>query len=339
MALFSFRSDRGQPEAALRNVRPEDGDRIRRILQTAFEDENERMGKRNTRLPVMTDRLLGYYVSRDPEISFVAEGSGGPMGFCLACRWGDVAWMGPIAILPPIQGRGLGRRLVEASMDAIRGRGVKTLGLETMPRSYRNLQFYTRLGMGVSGMTWDLSRYYAGDESGPAPVLGSEMQLGLRSVSRTSGAGRGRLMTDISTLSREAAEGLDYAHEVEVTLQHGLGDAFVAYSGQRPCGMAVVHTEPYARQEEEGTARVNIAVALPLEGEQTPGRALIASLERELLGRGVEAFIFRVPSSETGVLRWLISSGYRISHSDVRMCCEDLPERRNPAVMHLNKWE
>ncbi|MFO7767409.1 MAG: GNAT family N-acetyltransferase [bacterium] len=339
MALFSFRSDRRQPEAALRNVRDGDGDRIRRILQTAFEDENERMGMRTTRLPVMTDRLLGHYLSRAPQVSFVAEARGGPIGFCLACRWGDVAWLGPIAVLPPVQGRGVGRRLVEASVAALRDRGVKTLGLETMPRSYRNLQFYTELGMAVSGMTWDVSRYYGNDEGGPEPVLGPGAGVGLRSVAESSGGERGRLLEEVTRLSKRVSGALDYAGEVERTLDHRLGDAFVAYTGEVPCGFALVHTEPYAREEEPGTGRVNVAVALPLEGEETPGRALIAALERELIGEDIEALIFRVPSAETSMVRWLTGSGFRISHSDARMCFEDLPEERRPDVLHLNKWE
>ena len=131
------------------------------------------MGQKQTRLPTMTDQLLGYYLDRTPDYSFVAEKKGGLVGFCLVCRWGATAWMGPIAVLPPAQGTGIGRSMVEASIAALRNTGITTLGLETMPRSYRNLQFYSRLGLNFEQMTLDLSRVY---RNGPEVDNGRERQ-------------------------------------------------------------------------------------------------------------------------------------------------------------------
>ena len=224
-------------------------------------------------------------------------------------------------------------------MGALRELGVKTLGLETMPRSYRNLQFYTGMGMEVSGMTWDLSRYYGNDAGGPAPILGPAPDIALRSVSASKGAERDRLMETVARLSRVVSGALDYTHEVRSTLEHGLGDAVVGYRGDEALGFAVVHTEPYAREEEPGTARVNVVVVRPLEEGRPMGRGFIRSLEEEMIARGMEGFTFRVPARETGIARWLTGAGYRITHSDVRMCCSDLPEERRPGVLHMNKWE
>ena len=252
---------------SIRGVQREDADRIRRIMKVAFEDEYRRMGQKQTRLPTMTDQLLGFYLDRSPEYSFVAEKKGGPVGFCLACRWGTTAWLGPIAVLPPAQGTGIGRAMVDASITTLKDAGVTTLGLETMPRSYRNLQFYSQLGMRFEQMTLDMCHFYKNglsDEQAP----GSGPGLELETVAGTTGAERESALQAITALSGDVSEGLDYRPEVQLAEQHHLGEAVLAYLDGRPVGFAMIHTEPYAREEIHGTARVNTLLLVPPPGSE-----------------------------------------------------------------------
>jgi len=223
------------------------------------------MGMREIRLPTVSDELLGFMIDRCPEASFVAEGKGGIMAFSLACRWGTTAWLGPIAVLPPAQGQGIGRQLVNASRAVLDDLGVATVGIETMPRSYRNLQFYSRLGMAFECMTLDMSLTKTGLEAWSAETEGTE--LSIEALEPAPEQDRTRILDQVAVLSGRVAPGLDYRPEAVQTLNHRLGDAFVARIADVPVGFAVAHTVPYAREEMPGTARINtLVVAPPPEG-------------------------------------------------------------------------
>ncbi|MFC1544267.1 GNAT family N-acetyltransferase [Gemmatimonadota bacterium] len=344
MALLRSGTSRRNAETVIRTVRPSDAEAVRRVLQVAFADENRRMGLKDTRLPTIRDELLAFYLDRSPEASFVAEGRGGLFGFCLACRWGRVGWMGPIAVLPPAQGEGMGQRLIYASTTALREAGVRTLGVETMPRSYRNLQLYTRLGMRFGPMTFDLSRVWKGEE---APLMDSEEAGGrgivVQAVGPDGDAGeRERAMGIVARLSSEVAEGLDYRLEASTTLDHRFGMILLAGDGSGgDIGFAVVHTEPYAREEASGTARINTLVMAP--GPALDARAGFREFTKAILARlseaGLDAAIFRVTADQPIALETLQEMGFRITHSDVRLTYRDLPVRDRPGTVHLSKWE
>lgn len=326
----------------IRPLHKDDAGRVRRILQVAFEDEYRRMGQKSTRLPTMTGRLLDYYMGRTPHYSFAAEKKGGIIGFCLACRWGKTAWMGPVAILPPAQGSGIGRRLVERSTAELRGAGVTTLGVETMPRSYRNLQFYSGLGMVFAGMTLDLSRSSL-QKSERGGRQGGIEGLSLVVLSDLNDSERAEAFERIAEISDRVSPGLDYRPEAEATFRFQIGDVLLLFWHGQAAGFAVVHTQPYAKEEIAGTARVNTLLIKPSE-EGMPSvdrmcEGMILLTENWIISERYDAAIFRVPARYSNVRNCLMKRGYSISHSDIRMTYQDLKETDTPGTVHLSKWE
>jgi ribosomal protein S18 acetylase RimI-like enzyme len=85
----------------------------------------------------------------DPEGCFVAEEEGRVVGLVFSRTWGGVGWFGTFAVLLKYQGRGIGKRLIAASLDYLRqdpGR-VRVIGLETMPESPYSPGLYLRRGL------------------------------------------------------------------------------------------------------------------------------------------------------------------------------------------------
>lgn len=326
----------------IRPLHKDDAGRIGRILQVAFEDEYRRMGQKSTRLPTMTDRLLDYYMGRISHYSFAAEKKGGVIGFCLACRWGKTAWMGPIAILPPAQGDGIGRRLVERSTAELRRAGVTTLGVETMPRSYRNLQFYSSLGMVFAGMTLDLSCSSLLKSETGGRQRGIE-DLSLVSLSDLNDSEKTEAFERIAEISDRVSPGLDYRPEVEATFRFQIGDVLLLFWHGQAAGFAIVHTQPYAKEEIAGTVRVNTMLIKPSEEGMPPVDRMCEDMvlltENWIIRERYDAAIFRVPVRYNNVRDYLIKRGYSISHSDIRMTYQDLKETDNPGAVHLSKWE
>ena len=92
------------------------------------------------------------------ELSLVAEVEGevvGHIAFSKA-RIGDTSegWflLGPIAVLPDRQARGIGRALVEAGLDAIRLRGASGVALVGDPDFYRQFGFRQCAGVTLAGV-------------------------------------------------------------------------------------------------------------------------------------------------------------------------------------------
>jgi ribosomal protein S18 acetylase RimI-like enzyme len=81
--------------------------------------------------PEVWERRIAYYIRRDPDACRVAEVNGKVVGFMLSdLRGGEFGleetsgWIERFGVDPDYQGRALGRRLFEAVVEHLRGRGA-----------------------------------------------------------------------------------------------------------------------------------------------------------------------------------------------------------------------
>lgn len=87
------------------------------------------------------------------------------VGLCLVERraWNNMLWVWDLHVLPSYQGRGIGRRLLELTVEAARREGYRAVGLETQSTNVPAITFYRRVGFAIDGI--DLS-YYSNEDSG-----------------------------------------------------------------------------------------------------------------------------------------------------------------------------
>jgi len=57
-----------------------------------------------------------------------------------------------MGLLPHVRGKGLGRRLAQATIDAVRARGVERIELEVFASNTRAIRLYERLGFVHEGV-------------------------------------------------------------------------------------------------------------------------------------------------------------------------------------------
>lgn len=132
----------------IRAEQPQDQEAIRRVNVAAF--EGHPFSRQTEHLIVEALRAADAL-----DVSLVAELDGAVVGhiaFSLA-QIGEVesGWflLGPVAVLPDQQARGIGRKLIEAGLGALRSRGARGCVLVGEPA------FYTRFGFAqVPGVTW-----------------------------------------------------------------------------------------------------------------------------------------------------------------------------------------
>jgi ribosomal protein S18 acetylase RimI-like enzyme len=117
--------------------------------------------------------LYAQLLEKPDTVLFLAESSGGPVGYGLAHvlpaaqTWvGDTWWTGhrigeieSLAVLPSHQGRGIGTRLFGVLIDALAADGVHDLVLGVLAGNAAAIRFYRRHGFRP---TWNyLSRFTA----------------------------------------------------------------------------------------------------------------------------------------------------------------------------------
>lgn len=135
----------------IRAERPADIEAIRRVNVEAFRDHP--VSRQTEHLIVEELRRAGAL-----EISLVAEENGqvlGHVAFSRAMVGGrDTGWrlLGPVAVLPGQQRRGIGSALVRAGLDGLRALGAAGCALVGDPAYYTRLGFRQCLGLSWPGV-------------------------------------------------------------------------------------------------------------------------------------------------------------------------------------------
>lgn len=84
--------------------------------------------------------------SFQPGLFLVGTLGGRIAGSVMAGYDGHRGWLNYVAVLPELQGRGYGRRLVEAAVAALRELGCPKVNLQVREANTKVIGFYERLG-------------------------------------------------------------------------------------------------------------------------------------------------------------------------------------------------
>ncbi|MDD3411790.1 MAG: GNAT family N-acetyltransferase [Eubacteriales bacterium] len=89
---------------------------------------------------------LAAYLRRNPATCFVAEEGGRLMGEIMAGHDGRRGMIHHTAVRQDAQGRGIGRALVDAALDALRAEGIRKVFLVAFARNEGGNAFWERMG-------------------------------------------------------------------------------------------------------------------------------------------------------------------------------------------------
>ena len=80
---------------------------------------------------------------------FVAKDDGRIVGACMAGYDGHRGWLYSVAVLPDQRRRGVGRRLIESAMKALKEIGCIKVNIQIRASNHKVRAFYESLGFGV----------------------------------------------------------------------------------------------------------------------------------------------------------------------------------------------
>jgi GNAT superfamily N-acetyltransferase len=299
---------------------------LNRVFAEAFTDRYRRDGLIGVRVPMLNPLVWRYALLDAGEGAMVWRDEREDIAaFNVAHQAGQEGWMGPLAVRPDRQGTGVGKTIVRSAADWLVARGVTTLGLETMPRTPENIGFYSRLGFAPGFLTVTLTNELPARGTLPAPVL----------LSRRAGAEKEAAVAAARRLVGELVPGIDFAREILLTAELGLGDTSLVEGDDGLDAMALWHSVPLADSRTRDEVRVLKLAAR----NDSAFEAVIAAVEAAAAKAGIRRVALRCQSRYVESFRRLIARGYRVRWTDLRMTYEGYPERHAERGVLFSNWE
>jgi GNAT superfamily N-acetyltransferase len=309
----------GPERPTVRDIEP-----LNRVFSESFTDRYRRDGLLGVRVPHLNPLIWRYALEDAGDGAMVwRDGDGELVGFNIVHFSGSEGWMGPLAVRPDRQGAGLGKEMIRTGVDWLRERGVKTIGLETMPRTIENIGFYSRLGFIPGHLTVTLTRDLP-RRPGLAPDLAS-----------ISGA-RAGVLVECRALTGRLAPGIDFGREIQLTLELRVGDAVLARQDGELKGFALFHSAPLAAGRPQDELRILKLVAADIRAFE----AVIGAAEAAAIAQGLRRISVRCQTAYSEAYLRLIQAGYRTHWTDLRMTLNGHPETEaEEGSVVLSNWE
>jgi GNAT superfamily N-acetyltransferase len=317
-----------RPDRAVRGPLPAtaaDVEALNRLFSDAFTERYRRDGLSGVRVPFLNPAIWQYAIADAAEGALVwRDGRDELIAFCMVHRSGSEGWMGPLAVRPDRQGQGLGRQVVRAGVEWLQAQGVRTIGLETMPRTIENIGFYAGLGFLPGHLTITLQRREP-RRRGPLTTRLGEVEA----------ARRDAVLAECRTLSTDVAAGVDFTRELVLTLDLRLGDAtLLRHADGTLRAFALWHTAPLAQGRPPEEVRVLKLVA---PDTATAGEVL-AAVEREAAAIGLPVVSVRCQGVQQEFFALLVAEEYRVHWTDLRLTYAGHAEPPVRGVL-LSNWE
>lgn len=310
-------------------ARAADIEALNRLFAEAFTDRYRRDGLANVRVPPLNPRVWTYALRDAGSGAMLWRDEDGKLvAFNVAHLCGAEGWMGPLAVRVDRQGAGLGKTIVRAATEWLLDKGVTTLGLETMPRTFENIGFYAHLGFVPDHLTLTMTRELAVQRrTAAAPRL----------VSRLQSSARDDALAAARALAAALAPGYDFTHEVELTAELGLGDTVLVSTGDRLEAYALWHSASLAADRASDELRVLKLAARDAGAFDT----VLGAIEASAAHAGLRRVVLRCQSRFDRAFRTLVARGYQVRWTDLRMHLDGYaePPLAGEGAVLFSNWE
>jgi GNAT superfamily N-acetyltransferase len=243
--------------------------------------------------PAESRRHVEWLLRVDPQGGVVAEEDGELAGVGWVHRRGPVATVGPLAVEPRAQGRGVGRRVLDGCIEAA-GAGVTQVRLVHESQHVPSLGLFLRAGFRVVAPLVELE-LPAGTVVAASPTVAGVVVRGAQAEDRAA------------IVVRDArAFGAERPRSIDVALEHGR--AVIAERGRTLAGHALevrLGGAASGRTAFAGTASADDPDVL---------LGLLATLTAELSGGagGDRAVRIIVPAGDRRLVVGLLDVGFRV---------------------------
>jgi len=317
------------PPTGPHQIRDSDIPVLNAVFSDAFTDRYRRDGMAGVRVPYLNPAVWRFAIAdagrgamlwRDERDNIVA--------FNVAHQSGAEAWMGPLAVHPDTQSRGVGKMVVQTGVDLVKSNGARVIGLETMPRTMDNIGFYSSLGLLPGHLT--LTVTVDGAHAPPFPSALKPLRLGSLHADELD-----RTTDECRALTESVAPGYDFSREIHLTEELSLGDTITLCEGTALIGFAICHSVPLV----EGRLREELRVLKLVARDDDAFDSLVTLLADHARRSGTRRVALRIQGAYGEAYRRLIARGARVRWSDLRMTLHGHGESIPEHGLVLSNWE
>ena len=297
---------------------------LNEVFAEAFTERYRKDGMTGVRVPPLNPSIWRYAIEDAGDGALCWRDERGRIAaFNIVHHSGTEGWMGPLCVRPDSQGAGLGKIVVQSGMQWLRGKSVKVIGLETMPRTMDNIGFYSNLGFIPGHLTVTLTLDAALAER--APEL----------LSRLSSIEKEAAIIACRDLTMRVMPGYDFTRELDLTDRLTLGDTILMGPLDAPTGFAVCHTAPLV----EGRTRDELRVLKLVLARRSSLPQMLGSLADLARRTGTRRVAIRLQGDYPDAYRTLVALGARVRWTDLRMSAYGWNEIPPAEGMVLSNWE
>jgi len=284
----------------IRPIRPDEIPEVRELDRTTFQDLFVRLRGRPASLDIREVEYFELWHHTDPEGAMVAEEDGEIIALSMCHARGTAGWVGPLAVKPDAQSRGVGKQLMAAAFDYFGRRGCRWVGLDTYPENPVSVSLYLKSGMRVLQTMLQLQ------------VSASQWQ-GAASVGEPGEIVRAS-MDDLEQLvaTDERVSGFHRRPDFEFVLGWDKGAVFKLMAG----GVCLGQVCAYQKRQKG----VIGGLYLPrLDNYEADLEALLSPCMEFFLSIGMERVVVLCPGDDRRLFSFMLARGAQTVHATIRL--------------------
>ena len=243
-----------------------------------------------------------------PNAALAAEIDGQLVGSNFLSKWGSFGCFGPLSVHPNFWHRGVGKKLMSATMECFKNWQTKQICFFTFSRSPKHLYFYQKFGFMPHFLTAICAK----------SVSQKQQQLQSIRYSQISPEKQKKYLQASQELTNNIYPGLDLQSEILAVENQRLGDTLFLWENGNLEGFAICH---YGADTEAGTDTCYIKFGAVNSGKKRSERFAQLLNECEIFSNiiGMSKLIAGVNTSRQQAYLQILNMGFKIDILGVAM--------------------
>lgn len=245
----------------------------------------------------------------EPSAAMVAEVDDAVVGSIFTTNWGSVGFPGPLSVHPTFWNRGVGRRLIQTSLERFARWNTTLVIFFTYGNSPRHVAWYQTLGLWPRYLTAVLERTALPPGNGRVEV---------ETLSQVAEPDRQAVLAECRDVTDAVYSGLDLTSEIRAAATYRLGETVLLWDNSRLTGFAVCHYGA-GTEARSGTCYIKFAAVRPGPSAARDLDALVDRCEATAVRAGLSRISVGVSTARREAYEQMLGRGYRIDILGVAM--------------------